>query len=547
MVSSCPPTTASIGHVSALDKDLRSKGLVAGNSVARLLELLEPATAPSVRAAAAHAVRRGLPHLTRAVAASSDEHKLERWLAARREEYADRLATCIARARREHEVEAEAEAEDECLRALVACAAVQGDSAWKHVVRAALSQMRFAFVRDAVQRYADLRTCALQVVAESDSSIASWTSGVDAFAKTKTSGKAGRNAISGESFSLASHADLLEQRLEVLHASGEQDPSLLSARSAASTNEENVVSRGSQKLLRRAFGDAWLSVLADKALTPAQRATAVASFPKNVIPRMSNPLRLSDFLVDIYNDSSTVVDIRVSVTALDALFVLISEHRLDYPEFYPRLYQRLTPYALFGAPERERFLSLTAVFLTRGSYLPRTMVAAFVKRLARRALIAPPAGAMWCLRLALDLLHKHPSVSFLVHKSVDLFELPAARKTCSAERNSTASNIGDPFNDSLADPLASGAESSSLWELDALRNHMSPAVSRLVEAFSRDIRKRPPPPPGNLEDYASLGFSDVFGAEFKRRAKSVPLAYHAPDAEESTEVASRLKSAVQWR
>jgi U3 small nucleolar RNA-associated protein 19 len=256
---------------------------------------------------------------------------------------------------------------------------------------------------------------------------------------------------------------------------------------------------------------------------------------------MSNPLRLSDFLTDAYDCASTADSTRVAIAALDALFVLVAQHRLDYPEFYPKLYARLTPYALFEAPERERFLSLAATFLTRGTYLPRNMVASFVKRLARRALVAPPAGAMWCLRLALELLHKHPSVSFLVHKSVDLFEAPA-------KAGSAASHmLKDCFDDTASDPQASRAECSSLWELEVLQNHMSPAVSRLVDAFSRDVRKRNiAPPPGDLADYASLTFPDVFGAEFKRRAKAIPFAYVAPDAPEALLVEAKLASGLEW-
>jgi U3 small nucleolar RNA-associated protein 19 len=336
----------------------------------------------------------------------------------------------------------------------------------------------------------------------------------------------------------------LVQRLQLLHACGRADPVAATARlsSAGAPGPTGEIPAEVTKRLRRAFGDAWLRVLSDRRLTPAQRAAAVAALPRSVIPRMSNPLRLSDFLTDTYDGASSNDNVRVAVAALDALFLLISRHRLDYPDFYPKLYARLTPYALFEAPERERFLSLIATFLTRGAYLPRTMVASYVKRLARRALVAPPAGAMWCLRLALDLLHKHPSVSFLVHKSVNLFDAPPRAAEASA-----AAGAADAFDDTASDPLATGADRSSLWELDVLRNHMSPAVSRLVDAFSRDVRKRSAqPPPGELEDYASLGFSDVFGAEFKRRAKAVPLAYHAPDAPAAVEMETLLAPALRW-
>lgn len=488
------PTLAAVEALSASLETIRG-----ANSLSPLLSLLSPSSPPDVQTASAHALRRALPRLRRA---ASDE--VGAWLEARQNEFARRLAECLVAGGDE--------------RVLVACAAVQSSAGWKALVRAVLVARMVAVLVEVVERYAELRIGALQVV-------------IEGRGEEEEGGRRKKKRKRRED-----DAAYNDEVLKVLFACGRSDPVAASAKSGA----EEEIPADVSKRLRRAFGDAWVFVLSDASLTQSQRASAVAALPKQVIPRMSNPLRLSDFLTATYDSGEPVV----AVASLDALFLLISHHRLDYPDFYPKLYARLTPYALFAAPARNRFLALTAVFVTRGGYLPRTMVAAFVKRLMRRALVAPPAGAMWCMRLALDLLHKHPSVSFLVHKSVNLFEAAAPS---AKEGASSSDEASDPFDDTASDPLISGADRSSLWELDVLRNHMSPAVSRLVDAFSKDVRKRAvAPPPGDLGDYASLTFADVFGAEFKRRAKTVPLAYCAPDDPSALEMENKLATALQW-
>lgn len=528
--------TGELQKIAELDKALRSNGLRAANCVPALLRILSLSSNPASRSAAAHALRRALPRLARSIAVADDDEKLKSWLSARRQEFVATLAKCLTLPCPSDEPKEERE---DCDRALVACATIQGEKGWKRVVRAVTCGGCLEPLKEAVLRYADLRIWALQVVCERSAPVEDdgAEQGISPPSKKRRrqphTDKSDTSCVDVESW--------LANRLELLYACSESDPVSASAKASSETASELPLDVS--KRLRREFSSAWLCVLMNPSLSSSQRTSALAVLPGKVIPKMSNPLRLSDFLTDAYNAAKTTDDTRVAIAALDSLFILVAKHRLDYPDFYPKLYTMLTPYALFVAPERERFLSLTATFLTRGSYLPRTMVASFVKRLVRRALVAPPAGAMWCLRLAVELLQKHPGVSFLVHKSVDLFEIPGKEVAGDA----ALLTAQDPFDDSVSDPQATGADASSLWELDLLQSHMSPAVSRVVDSFSRDVRRRTiPPPPGDLDDYAALHFSDVFGAEFKRRAKSIPVAYFAPNAPEAQDVESRLAPALTW-
>lgn len=480
-----------------LEKQLRAGGLRSVNVLCELIPLVRHSPA------AAHAVRRVLAFLAkriRSIKETSSSDELQSWLNERRREYVSCLAAVFSgsRAQSMHDARTGNSAEETAL----ACAAVQGEFAWKSVLFAALRGKRVEIVSEFVAKYLSLRLWSLEVIASC--------------VKKKKS----------ENVSKSSENVAFSESLALLRACGRADPEFdyISDRIAPADGAEqlNAITPSRRKNLRRVFGDTWLCVLSHGDMDEDYRAECLQCMPSEIIPFMSNPLRLSDFLTDCFNNTS---DIQACVSALDALFLLISDYRLDFPLFYPKLYSLLTPDTLFHAPKRQRFLQLTAMFLTKGSNLPRTMVAAFMKRLVRRALVAPPAGAMWCLRLALDLLRKHPSAAFLVHKTINLFEqIQPGDITDPGSRVSA----GDPFNDEENDPLASGAEKSSLWELETLKTHMSPGVSRLVNAFTIDVRKTPAPLPGTLDDLSSLCFTDIFEAEFRHRAKSIPFAYEIP-------------------
>lgn len=88
--------------------------------------------------------------------------------------------------------------------------------------------------------------------------------------------------------------------------------------------------------------------------------------PKTIIPNLSTPLTLSDFLTEHLNNNE---DIEVQVFALRALFILLEKHNLDYPNYYTKLYDMIKPrirvednnvklVSIFNMPEKSRFLRL---------------------------------------------------------------------------------------------------------------------------------------------------------------------------------------------
>jgi len=106
------------------------------------------------------------------------------------------------------------------------------------------------------------------------------------------------------------------------------------------------------KKLKLKFTKAWLSFL--KLPLPLDVYKEVlASIHQNVIPSMSNPSILCDFLTRSYDIGGVI-----SVMALSGLFILMTQHGLEYPKFYEKLYALLTP-AVFMAKHRSVFLQVS--------------------------------------------------------------------------------------------------------------------------------------------------------------------------------------------
>ena len=73
---------------------------------------------------------------------------------------------------------------------------------------------------------------------------------------------------------------------------------------------------------------------------------------------LSYLLTCSDFLTKSYDIGGVV-----SVMALSSLFILMTEHGLEYPNFYEKLYALLVP-SVFVAKHRARFLQVFTKWIT---------------------------------------------------------------------------------------------------------------------------------------------------------------------------------------
>eukprot|EP01052_Picozoa_sp_SAG31_P055125 SAG31_NODE_15045_length_773_cov_1.354599_2_plen_205_part_00 len=82
---------------------------------------------------------------------------------------------------------------------------------------------------------------------------------------------------------------------------------------------------------RKAFGECWMELLRLPDLSPAIYRRILVKMHDQILPNISHPLLLSDFLTDAYNQGGSV-----AMLALHGLFVLMSKHGLEYPNFDPR-------------------------------------------------------------------------------------------------------------------------------------------------------------------------------------------------------------------
>lgn len=159
---------------------------------------------------------------------------------------------------------------------------------------------------------------------------------------------------------------------------------------------------------RKVFSTAWIAFLA-LPLTSEIHKKVLLNLHSDVLPHMTDPKLLMDFLTDSYNTGGVT-----SLLALNSLFVLIHKHNLDYPDFFKKLYALFEP-NIFHVKYQARFFHLADLFLM-STHLPAYLVAAFVKRLSRLALSAPPSGAMLVIPFVCNLIKRHPSVQVLIHR-----------------------------------------------------------------------------------------------------------------------------------
>lgn len=139
--------------------------------------------------------------------------------------------------------------------------------------------------------------------------------------------------------------------------------------------------------------------------------------------------------------------------------------------------------------------------------------AAFIKRLSRLSLNAPPAGCMACIAFVHNLLRRHPSCSVLVHR-----EGKGGEKA--------ALVAGDAFKPDESDPAECRALESSLWEMETLKSHYFPQVSKFVHVLDKDLSDRVKTQELPVGDVCAASYASLMAEELGARVKTAPLAVH---------------------
>uniref|UniRef100_A0A182J377 CCAAT-binding factor domain-containing protein n=1 Tax=Anopheles atroparvus TaxID=41427 RepID=A0A182J377_ANOAO len=220
---------------------------------------------------------------------------------------------------------------------------------------------------------------------------------------------------------------------------------------------------------------------------------------EKVLPHLDRPVLLTDFLMD-----SLDVGGSVSMLALQGIFVLIQQHNLTYPNIYEKLYSMFEP-EIFHTKFKARLFYLADIFLT-SSHLPEGLVAAFVKRLARLSLIAPPQDVVIIMRFVGNLILRHPALKRLIFH-------PTGGEAS-----------GDPFVMEERDPMKSKALESSLWEVAALQNHVLPSVAMAAKFIANPF----PSVEWDLSSVLEINENDIFDKEIARKTKEYALNIERP-------------------
>ncbi|CEP19798.1 hypothetical protein [Parasitella parasitica] len=288
------------------------------------------------------------------------------------------------------------------------------------------------------------------------------------------------------------------------------DEGLLSD-SDVDNNEQETVDRTKSKkrkhpllqlsVHKRGFTDCWLKLM-KLPLSDEMYKKILLILHKRILPHLSEPKLLMDFLTDSYNVGGAV-----SLLALNGLFTLITEHNLDYPDFYTKLYSILDRNVMH-VKYRSRFFRLLELFLS-SAYLPAALIAAFIKRMARLSLTAPPAASVIIIPFIYNLLKRHPTCMSLIHS------------------NKAIEDATDPFSMENLNPYECKALESSLWEVQTLSQHYYANVSTLAKIFNEQFLK----PKYNLEDFLDHTYATFFNTEIDRKRKNEPaLAIDKPSA-----------------
>ena len=292
-----------------------------------------------------------------------------------------------------------------------------------------------------------------------------------------------------------------DEVVEETDSSGDDDDSSVSeAGSSTPVKKRKMFSYQDEEAHSKAWGKAWLAIL-KLPLSKRSLKKILQFLPSHVLNRVSKPLLFSDFFMNSYGNGGLT-----AILALEGLFLLITKHNLEYPQFYKQLYACISPRSI-SSKYRDTFFELLGKCLNN-SLLPAHIVAAFSKRLLRSSLQSPPATILFVLALVSNLLRKHPEMLCLVHRD---------------ERE-----MEDPFDADTDDPEESRALFSSLWELSALSRHYYPPIVTLSKSLGREEELKAPL--HNLSsDFVGHSYKSMFEQERKRKRKhATPVTFNEP-------------------
>ncbi|XP_037041130.1 nucleolar complex protein 4 homolog A [Bradysia coprophila] len=253
-------------------------------------------------------------------------------------------------------------------------------------------------------------------------------------------------------------------------------------------------------VMRRNLNKVWnCAVLWD--LTETTHKQLLIVLLEKILPHLDKPVLLTDFLMD-----SLDVGGPISLLALQGVFTLIQQHNLSYPNIYEKLYSMFEP-EIFHTKFKARLFYLADIFLSSIA-LPENLVAAFIKRLARLALVAPPQDIVIILYFIGNLIIRHPGLKRLI---------------CHASGGEVSK---DPYIMDERVPNKSFALESSLWEIATLQSHALPSIAQAAKFITNPL----PSIEWDLSSVLEVNENDIFDQEIVKRSKACALNFERPQS-----------------
>jgi len=148
----------------------------------------------------------------------------------------------------------------------------------------------------------------------------------------------------------------------------------------------------------------------------------VSNMNTKILPKCENPLLFGDFLIKTFNlaneSNLKSKDLTLSIHALSSLFILITSHGLDYPNYYTYLYHLVSHLKeIFQLEEKHKFLRLLEISL-KSSKVSSKIVASFMKWLLRTCIknyMDSDNVVVYLLSLICVLINKHPETKIMIN------------------------------------------------------------------------------------------------------------------------------------
>jgi len=210
-------------------------------------------------------------------------------------------------------------------------------------------------------------------------------------------------------------------------------------------------SKKKRKTLEREKRTEWITKLGEQKNGKFD-SVIVNEFVESQLKTFEHPELFADALLRILKEHG-----HASVPAFNGLLYLVLQKNFALENLYEEAYSLLKPSICYADNAKELLTQIDTALTS--PYIPKYMLAAFAKRLARLLLFAPVQSQMLIFAVLKNL--------FVSHKGV--FEQLA-------NREDPKTFDSDPFDNeaSIADCRAS---ESSLWEIKALTNHWYVRVS----------------------------------------------------------------------